>query len=426
MKNYSLPYGRSTTEFDLPDSFDADVIMPPETKSLPVEMVNDRIEQALSSPLGGMALDAFRNAKSVAIAVNDKTRPVPYAVMLPPLLQRLESMGLPRSAIRLFIANGTHVPMPPQDYARILPETIIAQYAITSHDCDDAANLVSLGTTSRGTEAWVNAAFYQSDLKIVTGNIEPHHFAGFSGGAKTAAIGLAGRMPINKNHAMLSELHSTIGEYELNPLRQDIEEIGDRIQIDYALNFVLSGEHEIAEVLFGAPRLVMQAGIPLARRICQVPVRGKYDLVIASAGGHPKDINLYQAQKAMTHASLLAREGGTIILAAACPEGSGSASYEAYLQGVPSHQVVLEKFQKDGFRVGPHKGFQIARIALRFGLILVSNMQPERVRSLLLTPETSVQSAIDQALKELPAQARIAVLPHATSTIPITVEEYRI
>jgi lactate racemase len=426
MKNYSLPYGRTHLELQLSDMLSTDVILPPVTDALPADIVASKIESALSNPFGGKALQSFRNARSVAIAVNDKTRPVPYDILLPPLLSRLESLGIPRSAVHLFIANGTHIPMPPEDYSRVLPQAIVDSYDILSHDCDDQANLVSLGITSRGTEAWVNRAFYESDLKIVTGNIEPHHFAGFSGGAKTAAIGLGGRTLINKNHAMLSDEGSTIGEYEQNPLRQDIEEIGDRIEIDFALNFVLSGEHEITEVLFGTPRLVMQAGIPLARRICQVPVPVKYDLVIASAGGHPKDINLYQAQKAMTHASLLAREGSTIILVAACPEGSGSASYEASMQGMTSHQAVLQKFQKEGFRVGPHKGYQIARIAQRFGLVLVSNMQPERVRSLLLDPASNLQAAVDAALTGAPANMRIAIMPHATSTIPIALAESRI
>jgi nickel-dependent lactate racemase len=393
MAVYSIPYGKAQQNFFLPDDISID----------------QEFRQVLLHPMGGEQLESFRDARSVAIAINDKTRPVPYHLMLPPLLTRLDEIGIPRSSIRLFIATGTHVPMLPEEYSRILPQELISLYRVQSHDCDDEANLVSLGKTIRGTEIYANRMFYESDLKIVTGNIEPHHFAGFSGGAKTASIGVCGRKTINQNHAMLIDPNSMIGIYEDNPLRQDIEDIGDSLGIDFALNFVMSGEHEIADVLFGNPRLVMQAGIPTARRICQTPVRGVYDLVIASAGGHPKDINLYQAQKAMTHASLLTRPGGTIILVAACPEGSGSASYEAYMQGVLSHEVILEKFQKDGFRVG------------QFNIILVTEMAPEKVASLLLASASSPQAAVDQVLAQLPRHPRIAVLPHATSTIPIIV-----
>jgi len=421
MATYSVPYGHGEATFHLSAGLSADVILPPVTTALARESVPEKIRQALAHPLGKQSLDGYRQARTVAIAVNDKTRPVPYDLLLPPLLTRLEALGIPDGAITFYIATGTHTPMPPEEFGRVLPQDILARYRVVSHDCDDASNLVHLGATRRGTDIWVNKAFYSSDLKIATGNIEPHHFAGFSGGSKTTAIGLGGRATITRNHIMLEDPHAMIGYYEDNPLRQDIEDMGDQVATDFALNFILSGEHEVADVLFGAPREVMQAGIPIARKICQTPVDQKYDLVIASAGGHPKDINLYQAQKAMTHASLVARPGATLVIAAACPEGTGSASYEAYVQGVPSHQAILEKFKRDGFRVGPHKSFQIALIALRFGLILVSDMEMERVRHLLLTPENDLQRAVDMALKGLPPAPKIAVLPHATSTIAIPV-----
>jgi nickel-dependent lactate racemase len=421
MATYSIPYGQTQQSFILPDEHEVNIVLPPQSVSLPREDVSQKIKEGLAQPLGSEKLDSFRNARSVAIAVNDKTRPVSYDLMLPPLLSQLEKIGISRSAVRLFIANGTHVPMPPEEYSRILPGNIISQYSIHSHDCDQEANLVFIGKTPRGTDIFANRLFYEADLKIVTGNIEPHHFAGFSGGSKTASIGVCGRKTINQNHAMLIDPNSMIGIYDENPLRQDIEDIGDSLGVDYALNFVVSGNHEVADVLFGNPRLVLQAGIPTARKICQTPVVGLYDVVIASAGGYPKDINLYQAQKAMTHASLLAHPGGTIILVAACPEGSGSASYEAYMRGATSHEEILKKFKMDGFRVGPHKGFQIARLATQFEIILVTQMPPEKVNTLLLTPASSLQDAVDQALAHQPPHSRIAVLPHATSTIPITV-----
>jgi len=428
MRTYSVPYGHTTVTFELPAGQSADVILPPVAVALPTAAVQEKLRAALLSPIGAPPLTQQRAARSVAIAINDKTRPVPYELLLPPLLAHLEGLGIPPQAICLFIANGTHIPMPPAEYSRILPAEIIARYPIHSHSCDADENLVHLGNTARGTEIWVNQKFYESDLKIVTGNIEPHHFAGFSGGAKTASIGLCSRSTINQNHTMLVDPNSMIGIYESNPLRQDIEDIGDQIGIDYALNFVMSGEHEIAEVLFGSPRAVMQAGIPIARQICQTPVHGSYDLVIASAGGHPKDINLYQAQKAMTHAALLARPGGMIILVSECPEGSGSASYEAYVQQMSSHTQVLERFSQDGFRVGPHKSFQIARLATQFGIVLVSEIPPELAQKLLLNSAKSVQQAVDGALTKEgglgtrpDGAVRIAVLPHATSTIPILV-----
>ena len=150
---------------------------------------------------------------------------------------------------------------------------------------------------------------------------------------------------------------------------------------------------------------------------------GKYDLVIASAGGAPKDINFYQAQKALTHASLFARDGGVIILAAECPEGSGNRAYEEFMNGVTSPEQVFEKFRQMGFRVGPHKAFQVARDAARVKIILVSSIDPALVSKLLMTPAGSLDEALELAYRSLsplsPDKIRAAVLPRATNTIPV-------
>jgi nickel-dependent lactate racemase len=157
----------------------------------------------------------------------------------------------------------------------------------------------------------------------------------------------------------------------------------------------------------------------LSREIFEVPVDALFDLLIISPGGHPKDINLYQAQKALGHASLIVREGGAVILVAACPEGTGSPAYEAWMEGVSSYEEVFARFTKEGFRVGPHKAFQIARDASWARTYLISDMSPDRVERLLLYPAASVDAALAAALPELPAGGRVGVIPYATATIPV-------
>ena len=414
--NINLPYGKKYLELEIPEGYQVDIIAPTDVPAAadPLEVV----KQAISTPLG-TTLSDFAKARSVAIAVNDKTRPVPHELLLPPLLQELERTGIPPQAISFFIATGTHQPMPPSDFPRILPAEIIAKYTVVSHNCDDRDNLVELGITEYGTRVLVNKLYYQSDLRIVVGDIEPHHFAGFSGGVKSAAIGLAGRETINHNHAMLVDKNSTIGEYDHNPLRQDIEQIGKMIGVHFAVNAVLNGSKQIVSIYAGDPVAVMQAGIPQARQICQTYVRHQYDVVIASVGGHPKDINFYQSQKALTHASLLTRDGGTIILVAACPEGSGSQPYESFMQGIRAFPEVFEKFKAEGFRVGPHKAFQVAREGVRIQIVLVSEMDAELVSRLLLTPANNLPEAISRVLGGLSSTSQIAVMPRATNTIPI-------
>lgn len=420
MPSYNLPYGYQQLQLNLPDSFWVDWIEPAYVPPAPDPL--EVVRQAIENPVDGISLEQYAGAKTVAIAVNDKTRPVPHEFLLPPLLDKLHAIGLPASAIKIMIATGTHIPMPPEEFPRILPDQIIQKYCVVSHNIDDKENFVHLGCTSRGSEVMINKTFYESDLKIVVGNIEPHHFAGFSGGYKTASIGMGERKMINHNHAMLVDHNSRIAEFENNPLRQDIEEIGNKIGVQFALNVILNGEKKIVSAVSGSPRAVMKAGIPISQSVCQIPSRGKYDMVIASVGGAPKDINFYQSQKALTHASLFTRDGGVIILVAECPEGSGSKAYEQYMEGLTTPQDVFEKFNRTGFQVGPHKAFQVARDAARVNIILLSKIPAQLVSRLLMTPASSLEEAVNIGMRMLGSgeqPPRVAVLPRATNTIPV-------
>ena len=258
--------------------------------------------------------------------------------------------------------------MRPEEFGTILPETVLAGYRVVSHDACVRENLVYLGDTPHGTPVWCNQGYAAADLKITVGNIEPHQFVGFSGGVKSAAIGLAGLETINHNHALMTNPAARLGVYDGNPARQDVEQIGKMMGVHLALNAVLNHKREIVAVLAGDPVAVMQAGMPAARRVCQVGVEGLYDLVIVSPGGHPKDINVYQAQKGLAHAALVTRQGGSILVAAACPEGGGSPHYEAWVAGKASHEEVYAAVRlgriphraaqglSDGERCQPHEG----------------------------------------------------------------------
>jgi nickel-dependent lactate racemase len=416
MPVFSLPYGMGELSFHLPDNIGADVIVPRDTPPAP-DPLSD-VRAALDAPVGGSDLADFRGSNSAAIAINDKTRPVPHEHLLPPLLRRLEDIGLPPKSIRLIIATGAHPPMTAEEYPCVVPLDILDRYPVYCHDADERENLLHLGTTSRGTPVWINRRFFEADLRIVVGSIEPHQFQGYSGGVKSAAIGLAGRYTINHNHAMMTDPYAQLGRYADNPARQDVEEIGQQIDVHFALNAILNGENGIVQAIAGDPAGVMEAGIPLSREIHQVAVAAPFDLVIASPGGHPKDINLYQSQKALAHASLVTRDGGTVIVAAACPEGSGSRSYEAWMEGVHSYEEVFTRFQREDFRVGPHKAYQIARDAARVRVFLISAMPPDLVRALLLTPMTGIQEALAVALADRGEELRVGIMPRASSTIP--------
>jgi nickel-dependent lactate racemase len=416
MAEFRIPYGRTQLSLRLDDSIQAELLAPARVEPVPdpIQAVRD----ALSDPAGGVRLADFAQARSVAIAISDKTRPVPHAVLLPPLLQALDKLGIPPGAITLIVATGLHAPMQETEFAEILPADILARYRVISHNAAATAELVSLSKTRLGTPVQVNRLFAQAELRLVVGNLEPHQFMGFSGGAKTAAIGLGGRDTINHNHALMLDPRSDLARYENNPARQDVEEIGQMIGIHFALNAVINESKQVVRVLAGDPQAVMRQGIPLVLQLYQVRVAAPFDLLIASPGGHPKDINLYQAQKALGHAARVTRPDGTIILVAACPEGTGSRTYEDWVTGMGSHQAVLERFQHEGFRIGPHKAFQIARDAATRRVLMVSQMPPEFVQKLLLTPCASLEAALATALPGLAPAARIGIMPWANATIP--------
>ena len=401
-----IPYGKSTLPVDLPPSVSVEWVTPREAKPAanPLEITTQAIK---NSPLY-----TFINVNSVSIAINDKTRPVPHQHLLPPLLEQLGDKD-----ITFVIATGLHDPMPREEFERILPAEIIEKYRVISHNAKDEDMVVYLGETSRGTPVFANKYFMDADLRIVVGNIEPHQFMGFSGGVKSAAIGLAGAATINHNHAMMIHENAALGQYKGNPARDDVEEIGQMLRVDFALNAILNGKKQIVRVLAGYPVDVMHEGIPLVKAIYEVPVSAPFDVIIASPGGHPKDINMYQAQKALAHASKVMKPDGTVILVAACPEGSGSDSYENWVAGKQSHEDVLDSFVREGFHVGPHKAFQLSRDSVKVRVLLVSEMPDELARKLLFHPIPSLDKAIEIALRDLPSNARIGVMPAANATI---------
>jgi nickel-dependent lactate racemase len=416
---YPLPYGKDQLIIEIPAESSFEVFFPPEQPTI-VE-ISDHIYNTIRNCKKFYELSQNLPADAkIAITINDKTRPVPNNVLFPPLFKVLGEIGIKPENITLVIATGTHTPMRVDEFDQLLESRIRQGINIVSHDCDQASNLVNKGTTRFGTPVYVNKVFDQADIKIVVGDIEPHHFAGFSGGAKSAAIGVCGRETITRNHNFLMDPRCKVGSYEDNPLRQDIEEIGELIGVDLALNAVLNEKKEILHILFDRPLEVMKKGVDIYRKHSLIKIDQPYDLVIASAGGFPKDINLYQAQKALTHASLFCKDGGTVLLVAACDEGVGSQSYMEFMRGVASQADAKIKFQTNGFSVGPHKAFQFATIAERIHFAVFCNIDPMTMDHLKIDPIFNLKQSIDAFLSQFHGVPRIAVLPYATATIPQT------
>ena len=423
MTEYSLPYGFGYLNFELPVECCVDIL-----QANPPKQIFDysiAIENALSSPLGKSDLKQYRGCLTVGIAINDKTRPVPQGEVVSALLRHLHWLGFSKEIITLFVGTGTHT-MTQAELPRILPEDVISSYPIVIHDCDNS-RMIDLGQTSYMTPVKFNADYYEKDLKITVGNIEPHHFMGFSGGVKTAAIGLSSRETITHNHAMLADENSKTGLFYTNPMRQDLEEIGKKVGIHFTLGTLLNEQKDIQNVYFGDPVSVMKQAIPDVKAMYGVTVTEPYDLVIASPGGMPKDMNLYQAQKGLTPAAQLTNDGGWVVLLAACPEGSGSKKFEDYITQKDSHQAIIQQFKDGYFEVGPHKAYQFAKAAIRINLIIISDLPPGNLKKWHLTPSKPalLNSLLEWILSSFPEKARIALLPNATQMMTEVKNEIR-
>lgn len=411
----NIPYGSSQITFDLPDRYVVDVIQPLNKKSPENQLAI--IKSTLANPVSEIHWEKYCPTDIVAIAINDKTRPVPHHILLPPLLEKLRALNISNNSVKLFISSGTHVPMKQDEYSLILPSEIINKYQIIVHDCDEMETLQYIGETTRNTPVMINKKYMEADHRIVIGNIEPHHFMGYSGGVKSAAVGLAGRRTIDKNHSLLLDEKSSLGNYFDNPIRQDVEEIGKMIGIELALNAILDTNKSILHAFAGDPISVMQTAIPYSRSSCQVQMTKKYDLVIASAGGFPKDINFYQAQKALTHACLIAKDQGNVLLIAECREGIGSQGLEELLMEIDSPQQVFDMMRSMEFKVGPHKALLLARQLVKYHINLYSSLGREKARKLMVDPVDDVQQYIDSYISLNPGQLEIAIMPYATGTI---------
>ena len=417
MHEVAIPYGKGELIFRPPVGIEVTCIQPREVPAVSDERTE--VEKALRAPLGAVNLEGLRGARDVVIVVSDKTRPVPNDVILPALLARLQEQGIRDSHITLVAATGAHEPMGPDEFGSILPPEIIERYSVLTHDVADERNLQWVGTTSRGTPVWINRRYLEADVRILVGNVDPHQFVGFTGGAKGVVIGLAGLATIEANHSMMTHSLARMGIDRGNPVREDIDEGGRLVGIDFVINVVLNGQHLIVRAFAGAPEAVAEESRSLSLALAQVEFDEAADVVIASAGGYPKDINLYQAQKALAHASRVVRPGGTVILVAECSQGVGDPLYESRMTEAFSLEDVVDRFHREGFQLGTHKAYLFAGDMIKAQTLLVSSLPEPLAKRLFFAPFSTLSEALEAALAGRGPTARVAILPEASVVVPV-------
>jgi lactate racemase len=408
-----MPFGRGKVALPLPSGWRIEVLRPHAVPPAadPVEEVSRSLENAI----GGKGLDRYRGVKSAAIAVSDETRPVPNSLILPILLKKLEAIGLAKSSIQILIASGLHPPLPSSRFPNILPGEILRDHPVSAHDAK-SPDLVFAGKTSRETPVYVNPLFRKADLRIAVGLIDPHQFVGYTGGVKCAAVGLAGAQTIEANHSLLFHPQAVVGEIQDNPVRQDLEEVGKRMGVDFAVNVVLDETNRLVKAFAGDPKEVGKIGSEFCRTVYEIPVSREYDVVVASPGGYPKDLNLYQAQKGLAHATPIVRQGGDIVLLAECPDGHGEEDFYQTMKRFSSPAEIVENFPKEPFKMGAHKAFLWARSLIKAEVHMCSLMGEDLRRLFMVTPAGTLEEIFARLKGKYVAPPAIAVMPKANST----------
>ena len=413
-RSISLPYGDRSLSIEVPRENLLDVILP----KAGIEAGQDEAEvirAALEHPIGTPRLrDLAHKGQRVAIMTSDLTRPCPSDRLLPFVLQELAAAGIPDEDIFIVLALGLHRPMTEDEIDRLVSPQVRRRIRVLNHNLGD---VVSLGVTSRGTPVEIFRPLVEADLRLCLGNLEFHWFAGYSGGAKAVLPGCASRATIIANHSLMVRPGVGSGRHQDNPLREDLEEGAAMLGVDFILNVVVDGQHKLLEAVAGEVTAAHRRGCEAIAARGKVKIEHQADIVVASAGGFPKDINLLQAHKGMENAAYFVRDGGALILAAECREGMGNPVFEDWMLAAASPADILERIQKE-FVLGGHKAAGIAKIEQRLKVYMISSFSDEWVRRLFMTPAAGLQQALRAAFQELGQDSQVLVLPEAVSIIP--------
>jgi nickel-dependent lactate racemase len=414
MIGLELPYGRGTVIAHVAEEALQGILLPRLSKEVADEAA--LLDAALAQPIGTPRLrEIVHSGQHVVVVTSDLTRPCPSARLLPPVLDELAAAGIPDTAITVVMALGLHRPMTEAEMEAAVGAEVFRRVRVVNHD---PADCVRLGVTSFGTPVEILRPLVQADVRVCLGNLELHYFAGYSGGAKALLPGCASRATLNANHSLMVRPEARAGRLAGNPVRADLEEGAAMLGIDFILNVVVDGaSHRIVGAVAGDVTAAHRLGCEMVAERGIIEIERPADIVLASAGGYPKDVNLYQAQKALDNAAYALRDGGVLILAAECPEGLGNATFEAWLSGAEPDEL-LRRIQQE-FVLGGHKAAAVAAVLRRAEVYLVSALSDDLVRRCGMTPFSDPDQALVAALGRMGTGAHVLALPQGGSILPL-------
>ena len=384
------------------------------------------IERALKNPIGTKPLaEIAKKGNRVAIVADDHTRSTQSYLMIPPILNELNAVGIKDEDITVIFACGTHRAVKPEEAKKLVGEEVANRVKMVSHNCR-AKDLVFLGKTkTHGTEVRINKVFAEADIKILTGDVGLHYYAGYGGGRKSILPGIGGAETIQHNHAMLLDPKARTGNLEGNPVHEDMVETAKLAKVDFVLNIVTNSKEELVQAFAGGLEQVFDAGVRLVDEMYKVPIEQRADIAVVSSGGHPHDINLFQAYKGIDNALNAVKRGGVIILVAECPEGHGNEVFYEWTMKFKNLKDI-EKEIKHHFILGGHKSYYLLKALQRVQIILVSVMPDyQAVNVFNLKTARAVNDALRDAFEIAGQNAKVWTMPHGNITLPIvkTAEE---
>ncbi len=415
-----LAYGKEGLPLELDDALHVTVVEPAFVPALPDPA--GAVREALGKPLGSPPLrDLVRPGMSVGIVFSDITRPVPNPLLLGAVLEVMDAV--PGVEVTLFNALGTHRANTEAELRAMLGDRIFEQRRIVQNDAFDPATQVRVGVTSKGHETWLNAEIMRCNLKVLTGFIEPHLFAGFSGGGKAVMPGMAGQRTVLGNHdaGMVGHPNAIWGVTRGNPIWEEIREVAGQAGRLFLLNVTLNRDKAVTGVFAGDLDEAHAAGCEFVRRSAMVAVPRPFDIVVTTNSGHPLDLNLYQSVKGMRAAEPVVRKGGAVIIAASCWDGIPEHGlYGKLLREARSPRELLETISASGFLEQDQWQAHVqALVQLKADVYVRSDgLSDDQIRGALLEPCRKIEDTVEELLAKYGRGASICVMPEGPQTIP--------
>ena len=426
MVEISVPCHRSRARFEIPEANFLGEFKPHSAPPAPDPAAE--VRRALAEPIASPRLaELARNARRCVVICSDHTRPVPSRHIIPAMLEELRR-GNPSLDITLLIATGCHRATTPDELAAKFGAGIAARETIVIHDCRDDSMLVEAGRLPSGGRLIVNRLAAECDLLVAEGFIEPHFFAGFSGGRKSVLPGIASRETVLANHCaeFIDSPFARTGILDNNPIHRDMLHAAETVGLAFIVNTVIDGEKRIVRAFAGEMHAAHLAGVEFCRAQACVRVP-RADIVITSNGGYPLDMNVYQSVKGMTAAEAVCRKGGAIVMVAGCSDGHGGESFYRALKNAASPEEILRSLagRARSETVPDQWQYQIlARILKRFKVIMYApEIRREMLEEMMIDTAASPEEALAKAFRHAGSDAKVAALPDGVSVIPVPAEE---